>query len=349
MTSSFYVHASFFKRAAVVVGFLLSISYTTAYTFSSTPEHYTNLLVNSALTENLSLSPPLVPRVDTPPACLSVVSTRTGLWTDPTVWSCNQVPVYSDDVKILAGHVITIPIGTIARANRVKEEGVLVFASSSSTLRLGTALTDGLIAHYPFNGNANDASGNGHNGTVSGATLTTDRFGTPNKAYSFDGINDKIDIYTLVNFANSVDSEFSLSAWFKPDVNYNESTIRNSILSVPEGMFQLYYEQGRVFLEIWAQPHYVNFYSVPINFTTTAWNHVACSVKAGSPVKLYINGQGYVLGNAPTYMDKYNGVRTQIGYEPNYGFFMTGKLDDIRIYNRQLSPAEVQALKALTN
>ena len=48
-------------------------------------------------------------------------------------------------------------------------------------------LSDGLVAYYPFNGNANDESGNGNNGTVNGATLTTDRFGKVNSAYSFDG------------------------------------------------------------------------------------------------------------------------------------------------------------------
>jgi hypothetical protein len=47
-----------------------------------------------------------------------------------------------------------------------------------------------LIADYPFNGNALDASGNGYNGTVNGATLTTDRFGNPNAAYEFDGVDD---------------------------------------------------------------------------------------------------------------------------------------------------------------
>ena len=46
--------------------------------------------------------------------------------------------------------------------------------------------TNGLVAYYPFNGNANDASGNGNNGTVNGATLTTDRFGDVGKAYSFN-------------------------------------------------------------------------------------------------------------------------------------------------------------------
>jgi len=60
---------------------------------------------------------------------------------------------------------------------------------------------NGLVAYYPLNGNANDESGNGNNGTVHGPVLTTDRFGKANSAYEFDGNgyieaydNDSIDI-----------------------------------------------------------------------------------------------------------------------------------------------------------
>jgi hypothetical protein len=48
-------------------------------------------------------------------------------------------------------------------------------------------LNDGLVAHYPFNGNANDESGNGNHGMVNGATLTEDRFGNIDSAFHFDG------------------------------------------------------------------------------------------------------------------------------------------------------------------
>lgn len=71
--------------------------------------------------------------------------------------------------------------------------------------------TDGLIGWWPFNGNANDESGNGHNGTVNGATLTTDRFGFANQAYSFDGIND----YIQTSYSGIVGSNpRSISFWF---------------------------------------------------------------------------------------------------------------------------------------
>ena len=61
--------------------------------------------------------------------------------------------------------------------------------------------TNGLVAHYTFTGNANDVSGNGNHGVaLNGATLTTDRFGNPNGAFAFDGIDDHIVVNDSVSF-----------------------------------------------------------------------------------------------------------------------------------------------------
>jgi hypothetical protein len=54
--------------------------------------------------------------------------------------------------------------------------------------------TNGLVGWWPFNGNANDESGDWNNETVNGATLNNDRFGKVNKAYSFHGINNSISV-----------------------------------------------------------------------------------------------------------------------------------------------------------
>ncbi|MFM7978911.1 MAG: hypothetical protein ACKPKO_06305, partial [Candidatus Fonsibacter sp.] len=70
--------------------------------------------------------------------------------------------------------------------------------------------TNGLVGWWPFNGNANDESGNNHNGTVNGATLTSDRFGNVNSAYSFDGINDYI---VTSNINNGIPGDYTLSVW----------------------------------------------------------------------------------------------------------------------------------------
>ena len=69
----------------------------------------------------------------------------------------------------------------------------------------------GLVGWWPFTGNAIDSSGNGNNGTVNGATLTSDRFGNPNCAYSFNGNTDFIG--TPIVQSNL--SEYSVSMWFK--------------------------------------------------------------------------------------------------------------------------------------
>jgi hypothetical protein len=71
--------------------------------------------------------------------------------------------------------------------------------------------TNGLVAYYPFNGNANDASGNANNGVVNGATLTTDRLGNVGKAYSFDGNSNYIE--TSINYSTK---NFSIQFWIKP-------------------------------------------------------------------------------------------------------------------------------------
>ncbi len=110
-------------------------------------------------------------------------------------------------------------------------EGVLLsfttyYLRAYATNRAGTAYgnqlsfttltsppTNGLIANYPFNGNANDASGNGYNGIVTGTTLTKDRFGTSNRAFHFSGS----DIITT-NFDGILgNADRTISFWVRID------------------------------------------------------------------------------------------------------------------------------------
>src|SRR5437868_15054305 len=84
--------------------------------------------------------------------------------------------------------------------------------------------TTGLVAHYTFEGNANDLSGNGNNAVVFGATLTNDQYGNPNQAYHFDGIDDYIDLpvdsFLLNNYTYSIClTPTSLPTEGSPDLN----------------------------------------------------------------------------------------------------------------------------------
>ena len=86
-------------------------------------------------------------------------------------------------------------IDSAGRLVRKSEVRKLLLASSTAILVVGSAaafedLNEGLVAYYPCNGNANDASGNGNNGTVYGASLATDRSGNANSAYEFNGTSD---------------------------------------------------------------------------------------------------------------------------------------------------------------
>ena len=65
---------------------------------------------------------------------------------------------------------------------------VFLLAASSAFAQLPSYVpSNGLVGWWPFNANATDESGNGNNGTVNGATLTSDRFGITNSAYDFNG------------------------------------------------------------------------------------------------------------------------------------------------------------------
>ena len=74
---------------------------------------------------------------------------------------------------------------------------------------------DRLVAYYPFNGNADDESGYGNDASVIGATLTADRFGNPESAYSFDGLND----YVKASADNLPTTERTVSLWFFANSN----------------------------------------------------------------------------------------------------------------------------------
>ena len=94
-----------------------------------------------------------------------------------------------------------------------KHSIVSLFLLFSTSLFNGFAQIpkDGLVAHYPFNGNANDMSGNGNHGIIYGATLTTDRCEKPNSAYYFDGKS-----YIRVPYSPSLNShtnELTVSFW----------------------------------------------------------------------------------------------------------------------------------------
>src|SRR6266404_1202616 len=90
---------------------------------------------------------------------------------------------------------------------------LLLLLIVSGNLVAQVNLNQGLMAYYPFSGNANDVSGNNNNPVFNNATLTADRFGNPNSAYSFDGTSSymRIPNSATLNFG----TQMSVTAWVK--------------------------------------------------------------------------------------------------------------------------------------
>ena len=147
--------------------------------------------------------------------------------------------------------------------------------------------TDGLVAWYPFNGNANDESGNGNSGTVNGATLTTDKDGNENSAYIFDGVDDYID---LGDYIFNSPSQFSISLWVK----LNELQKFSYIFSqATNGEIQVSTNDGTV--GSWNKLTNGGSVSIFSSVTDTeTWHHLAVVFDEDqNKLKLIIDGQSY--------------------------------------------------------
>jgi hypothetical protein len=222
--------------------------------------------------------------------------------------------------------------------------------------------TNGLVDYWPFNGNANDESGNGNNGTVNGATLTADRFGNIDKAYDFDGINDFIQ---CVNPGPVGQTNFSISFWLNTSmvvnnspnegighiIGYGAETNGNGIvINVNGSAHNAGCSQGITF------DNYGGALVKVDNFNNT-WNFytIVNDISLGSNVntqKIYkncilmlqtcwvspVSPTTNIIGNFPIRIGKYFGSSWVNPY------FLEGKLDDIGIWNRALTQQEITDL-----
>lgn len=212
--------------------------------------------------------------------------------------------------------------------------------------------TTGLVAWYPFSGNAGDSSGHNNNGTVYGATLITDRYGRSEKAYSFDGSND----YILVPDNNSLDltTAMTISAWVKPAVTPQEYIAALVCKGYGGGgeVYCLDFDGAgdNLRLVAWNGVAYVRYLTDWLTAgKVNIWTHLAVVYNgAGSSLKFYENDSliystSYLSSLATNSHELSIGsmkLNSGTGYTQNYN----GAIDDIRIYNRALADSEIAEL-----
>jgi hypothetical protein len=204
--------------------------------------------------------------------------------------------------------------------------------------------TGNLVAYYPFSGNANDASGNGHNGSANYTTLVNDRFGNSYSAYSFNGTSSSVIVPNdpALNFQNAITVNFWLKAaafyssreqyplshgswqnrWkfsISPNSNTLRWTVRNSLGQAKD---------------LDSETHLVldSLYNV-----TGTYN--------GSDFEVYLNGRLDAFTSFSGLIDTTT-IALSIGQDlpgdNNYDF--NGTLDDIRIYDYMLPVSQIAAL-----
>jgi len=249
--------------------------------------------------------------------------------------------------------------------------GMMVMETvASATSTACNVVTEGLVACYPFDGNANDASGNGNHGTVHGATLTDDRFGKGDNAYSFDGQNDYI---ALPENLQLLQKDFSISAWIKPSnygtISHTSSSCASSILSyrsrnhanghsLNSGLsFRLARDvncTGNKYLGInFIDKSFMyngNMYNGnKIAYESYDWFLYSVTRKSDTMI-IYVNGVEFgrsKVSDDSIYHNN-NYTKTTIGahfIEVSGVFFpFKGNMDDLSIYNRALTESEITQL-----
>ncbi len=205
--------------------------------------------------------------------------------------------------------------------------------------------TNGLVAYYPFNSNANDLSGNNLNGTLNGPSLTSDRFGNSNSAYNYNGTSNNIVVLnsSILNVEN-----WSVSAWYKTSVNSNtiqRITTKQTGSVGNSNVFAILFQNGKV---------YGSFYNGSTEVRTSDnsitsdgnWHHVVY-IRNQNLNKLYIyvdnvlkdsttNSFGNLANTANLFIGS-SGASTDIQW-------WNGKIDDIGIWNRALTSNEILSL-----
>ncbi|HUC80409.1 MAG TPA: gliding motility-associated C-terminal domain-containing protein [Flavisolibacter sp.] len=230
---------------------------------------------------------------------------------------------------------------------------ILVFYSFQGIAQVN--LTAGLVAYYPFNGTASDASGNNHHGQlVNPPQLTTDRFGNANSAYLFDGINDYIRVADNGAFSTP---NFSLVVWFQSHSDNLQNLVGKRNFTTVGGTAGAQYQ---FFINYPPFPgigsNLVGNNSTCNNITASSYlntNEWICRTKwycavityDGSRHKIYIDG---VLKRDEA--TSFNGFLS-CNSDLRFGNWWQGDLlpfkgimDDIRWYNRALNQGEVTAL-----
>lgn len=282
----------------------------------------------------------------------------------------NKVKVNGVDAEITEAtstHLTFIVPQTTSGVISVDVYGKVVTTTDSYEV-LNDIPRDGLVAFYPFSGNASDASENGLNGTVNGATLSTDRFSNADHAYNFDGTDDYISLGNPQQL--QISTSITIAGWvnitaFKGSHNpgtdataivkkiYNDPDMGGNPTQGYEILLDYYGGGDPSFItHIYSYTgstlnQFTSMYVGEHPLSTSNWIFFTMIVDAKA-LKFYQNGTAVNdVTQSKNIITDGSQADLTIGGTANYYYF-NGKIDDIAIYNRALSADEVTQLYTQT-
>src|SRR6185295_926842 len=235
---------------------------------------------------------------------------------------------------------------------------LVLFLLAYQSLSAQVNLNQGLVAYYPFTGNANDVSGNNNNPVFNNASLATDRLGNANSAYSFNGIDNYIQIPNSPSLNPT--NQISICAWVKVAGFYQGPCHGNNIVMKGDadyliGNYMIRFDDSYITNSTncsITQPDVTHetFFGLqasqlPTNtFIQTGQWYAVVYTNDGTTAKTYVNCQ--LVGSGPA-----NGITFSNSYDlflgtlnnSQYPYWFNGIMDEVRIYDRALNIDEVKA------
>src|SRR5687768_14316854 len=206
------------------------------------------------------------------------------------------------------------------------------------------ALDQGLVLHYTFTGNSRDQSPSANHATAfNGAVLTADRFGLPSRAFKFNGTTAYLQAAQPLPESDSLTISlwFSLDKWMPafvaPQVIFFEGDDgpgRDVACYIAAGLYIVFKSDTGVRHENWLPP-------------TNSWTHLVCVADApAGKARFWVNGT--LVGESPFTGDANAGFHApfNLGRRPGVynDWFFAGNIDEVRVYNRPLTAAEITHL-----
>jgi hypothetical protein len=233
-------------------------------------------------------------------------------------------------------------------------------------LSANAQLTNGLVAHWQFSGNANDATSNGHNGTATNVTYTAGKMGVANTAALFNGTS------SFITVPNSTDwnlTNFTIAAMVKINGFYTNLCQASYIVERGGGhtsgnwglaLFDNAYDSSctvtgdtsKFTFYGEAGPNNTTIPHAHWQYTPTArtgrWYCVITTFD-GTYIKVYVDGVNVSTAwrNTPVPIGTSNNIvaigANRFGNYTQYPYWFNGAIDDLRVYNRVLSPTEISS------